>query len=547
MEDRTKSDTKVRFRGWPRFRDFTIKKKLLLIIMIISTVVMVVTCTGFIIIETMSFKRSMVIDLSTFAQVIGHNCSASLIFNDQADARETLGTLKGKRAIIAAFLYAGDGALLADYTRENSHVTEPPPQPPKKDFHLFKEDKLILYQDIIFHGERIGGIYVESDLKGLQAILRRNMGMLAVILVGSFLLAYLLSSVLRKFISEPITDLSRIAQKISRDRNYLVRAEKYGEDELGSLFDAFNEMLEEILKRDNELVGAKQKAENAALKAEKLLISMERINVELEREVSERKAVELELMQHKVKLEQLVEMRTAQLSEANIHLRQEIEEKRRAEENITRALEEKVILLGEIHHRVKNNLQIIASLLEMSRQRARTTEAAEQLSEAHAKIYTMSLIHSQLYQSERFDQVSMERHTRELFSHLSTLYSKDKRIVPKIQIADLRLPVTQAIPCALILNELVSNAFKYAFNGRSEGSLGISMERNADNRISIEIRDDGVGIPENIDIDKTNSLGLKLVRNLVRRQLKGELTIKQEYGTIISISFKIPDWSEPNA
>jgi two-component sensor histidine kinase len=260
------------------------------------------------------------------------------------------------------------------------------------------------------------------------------------------------------------------------------------------------------------------------------------VNLELEREVRERKQIEAELMNHRTQLEHLVERRTSQLTEANLHLQQEIEERRRAEEDIRRALEEKVVLLGEIHHRVKNNLQIVASLLEMSRHRARTPEAAEQLGEAHAKIFTMALIHSQLYRNDRFDEVSMERHARELFSHLSNLYGK-AGIEARFDIPDLRLPVTQAIPCALILNELISNAFKYASHGGNGATLRVSMTEWKRDAIRLEVRDNGPGIPEEVDIERTNSLGLKLVRNLVMHQLRGTLHIDGRPGTRVQITF----------
>jgi len=521
-------------------RNIPINRKLLLISMIINTIVLMIVFAGVVVIESRSFKRSMVRDLGTFASVIGHYCGASLVFQDRADAKETLDSLSSKNSIISAFLYTSGGVVLAGYTREGDSRGKPPAMP-GREFDRFDKGSLVLYRDILLNDEKIGGLYVESDLEGLQDILNRNMVMLGVLLVASFLVVYVLSDLLQRFITVPMAALSRAARKISKEKDYRVRVKKHGEDELGALFDAFNEMLDEILKRDNELVAAMQRTESAKQKSEKLLESMEKINKALEREVRERKSIEQELLQHKNTLEDLVDKRTRQLREANVHLRQEIEEKRLAEESIRRALDEKVILLHEIHHRVKNNLQIVASLLEMSKNRVRSREASDQLSEAHAKIFTMAIIHNQLYQNDRFDQVNMERHVRELYSHLSNLYSKNRQITPRIEVSNLRLPITQAIPCALILNELLSNAFKYAYDGRPDGMIAISMQRYPDKKMHMEIRDDGSGIPEHIDIEKTNSLGLKLVRNLVTRQLNGELHIGRDKGTVVHISFTVAE------
>jgi len=528
------------FQGLFPFRDLSINRKLHLIMMVIATLIMTVTCAAFVLIETQSFKQSMVRDLGTLAHVIGHNASAALTFSDRADAGETLRTLKDKKSVTAAWLYTRGGVLLATYSRDGAPSLSTPPSL-EGSSHRFESGRLVLCRRILLNEEDIGKICLVSRLTDMHAILKRNIWLVAAVLLGSFLLTYLLAFRLRKVISDPILDLARLARVVSKEKNYEVRAEKHGDDELGSLFDAFNRMLQEIHERDTALVEAKRAAETSAQETKDLLASVEQINQELEREVQERKRVEAELMRHRLQLEELVGWRTYQLTEANLQLKNEIEERRSAERTIRSALEEKTVLLGEIHHRVKNNLQIVASLLELSRHRAKSSEAVNQLSEAHAKIFTMSLIHSQLYQTDHFDQVDMTRHARELFTHLSTLYAKDRCITPEFRISSLRLPVTQAIPCALVLNELLSNAFKYAFDGRPEGVVIIAMDQEADaSTIHLEVKDNGVGIPEDIDIDRTDSLGLKLVRNLVYRQLRGKLQLRCDHGTTIRISFPLP-------
>jgi len=209
-----------------------------------------------------------------------------------------------------------------------------------------------------------------------------------------------------------------------------------------------------------------------------------------------------------------------------------------SEKDLRASLKEKDVLLKEVHHRVKNNLQIVSSLIDMTRRRSTNQETYDLLSEAHAKILTMSLIHSQLYRSNRVNQINIGIHLRELFNHLAQLYGKGKYITPLLVAEGIHLPVTQAIPCAFVLNELISNAYKYAFEEGAEGKIEVTItELPEDEVISIKVKDNGVGIPEEIDVEKTNSLGMKLVRNLVTKQLKGSLNIFRNQGTEINIEF----------
>ncbi len=210
-----------------------------------------------------------------------------------------------------------------------------------------------------------------------------------------------------------------------------------------------------------------------------------------------------------------------------------------AEEQIKASLSEKEELLREIHHRVKNNLQIISSLLDMSRMQTDNEEATRLLTEACGRVSTMALIHSQLYQSDRFDRIDMDRHLRETTNSLLQLYGHKKNITIDIKASGVYMPVSQAIPTALALNELISNALEHAYKDRQEGTLEISMQKAADDTVSIRVKDDGIGIPAGIDPYKSDSLGLKLVRNLVQRQLKGELRYEVSKGTEFIIEFKV--------
>ena len=251
------------------------------------------------------------------------------------------------------------------------------------------------------------------------------------------------------------------------------------------------------------------------------------------------RTIKEELQRSHSDLEIRVEERTAALEKLNRELSVEIAERLKSENRLKTIIKEKDILIKEVHHRVKNNMQVISSLLDMSKSRAKHPETVDLLSEAQAKIFTMSLIHSQLYQSDRFDEINMGIFIRSLVDHLSQMHCGDKNINLRIEAADIYLSVTQAIPCSLAVNEIISNAYKHAFDGKEDGDISISLQKKQDQRLHLNIKDNGVGIPDHVNIDDTETLGVKLVRTLVLIQLKGDLQIKNKNGTEIDIEFEL--------
>jgi len=224
--------------------------------------------------------------------------------------------------------------------------------------------------------------------------------------------------------------------------------------------------------------------------------------------------------------------------EVRIGAVRDITERKHAEEQIKTSLREKEILLREIHHRVKNNFEIISSLLDMSSMRTDSQETQNLLLNARSRIHSMSLIHSQLYQTDRFDQIDMDRHISELSHHLLCVYGSGKKIDLILTPSKVYLSVSQAIPCALVLNELISNVFKHAFREKKQGTVRISISTPDPTTVLIQVIDDGDGIPEGLDIHSQTGLGLKMARHLVSGQLKGEMRVKNDSGTEISIQFK---------
>jgi two-component sensor histidine kinase len=166
-------------------------------------------------------------------------------------------------------------------------------------------------------------------------------------------------------------------------------------------------------------------------------------------------------------------------------------------------------------------------------------ETQNLLTDARGRIHSMALIHSQLYQSDRFDKIDMKRHAEELMSYLSHVYADSgKEINSLIETSDVYLSIDQAVPCALVLNELLANAFKHAFIESGQGTIQVSIKKSTDNNVFMKIKDNGKGITEESDLNSTTGLGLKLVRHLVTGQLKGEMHFNHDDGTEVCIDFK---------
>jgi len=222
----------------------------------------------------------------------------------------------------------------------------------------------------------------------------------------------------------------------------------------------------------------------------------------------------------------------------------DITDSRQAEEEIRRSLKEKELLLQEVHHRVKNNLQIITGLLDMAGRRIQDERAREIMRDTQSKIQGMAMIHLQLYGFERFDSIDMATYARQLTSQLAQMYGASS-ILPAFDLDEIHLPLSQAIPCGLVLSEMLSNVFKHAYPDGA-GVLELAVKR-AGGRICLRVSDQGKGLPPDILEQKLDSVGLKLLKNIVKFQLGGELHISSEHGTTVTISFQDEEKGEPSA
>jgi PAS domain S-box-containing protein len=204
---------------------------------------------------------------------------------------------------------------------------------------------------------------------------------------------------------------------------------------------------------------------------------------------------------------------------------------------LSATLREREVLLQEIHHRVKNNLQVISSLINMQVRQLADTSSRDALEECQTRVQAIALIHEKLYQSKDYSRVPFSEYAKSLASNIfDTTGTSPSAVSLKLAMDDMSLGVDKAIPCGLILNELITNALKHAFPPPAHGSVCVELHPDGDRHIAISVSDDGVGMPEKFDLKDSSSLGLSLVYTLVE-QLEGKIEIVRGAGTTFRITF----------
>lgn len=264
---------------------------------------------------------------------------------------------------------------------------------------------------------------------------------------------------------------------------------------------------------------------NKALERRRLRIE----NKELVRALSQAKDV----------LECRVKERTNELIKVNEQLRSEITERMHAEHALILSLREKEVLLREIHHRVKNNMQVISSLLKLQSESVRDEKYILFFKESQDRIRSMSLVHEKLYHSENLAEIDFNEYIRDLVISLFHSYGiSSAEIALNIDIENISLEIETAIPLGLVINELVSNSLKHAFSGDQKGEIKIVLCKIFEKEFELTIADNGKGMPKDLDFRNTESLGLQLVTDLAELQLEGEISLIRTRGTEFRIRFK---------
>jgi len=215
--------------------------------------------------------------------------------------------------------------------------------------------------------------------------------------------------------------------------------------------------------------------------------------------------------------------------------------RKRAEEQIQKDLKEKEILLKEIHHRVKNNLQIISSLIGLQARQIKDEQALKVFMESRNRIRSIAILHERLYRSGDLMNVDFGTYIKELANRLYQVYNVNQsKVALDIQLEDVFIGIDLAVPCGLVVNELISNSLKHAFPSSFEGKgkIIILLRQIEANEVELLVKDNGIGIPKNIDTRKTESLGLRLVHIIAEEQLDGQVHLNRKSGTEFKIRFK---------
>jgi two-component sensor histidine kinase len=263
--------------------------------------------------------------------------------------------------------------------------------------------------------------------------------------------------------------------------------------------------------------------------------------------VAERRGAEAALEGARAQLEARVHERTAELATANVELGEKNEERERLNRqlqalntSLTGALREREVMLQEIHHRVKNNLQVISSLLNLQSRKLDAGENRDALEECRKRVQAIALIHEKLYQSADYAHVAFAEYVKSLtFSVFHAARETASNVQLELAVDDIALAVDRAIPCGLVLNELISNALKHGFKDGRAGTIRIELAKTDDTLVRLAVSNNGIALPDGFDWRDSPSLGLHLVAALAS-QLDGKLEVKRHGGTTFELTFPVP-------
>ena len=215
----------------------------------------------------------------------------------------------------------------------------------------------------------------------------------------------------------------------------------------------------------------------------------------------------------------------------------DVTERKKMADQIAESLQEKEVMLREIHHRVKNNLQIVNSLLNLQMQKIPDEKAVMALTDTQARVRAMSLVHERLYRTQELSRIDLADYIAKLTEELLRSQKVTQRVEPDLHIQGIFLDINLAIPVGLILNEILTNSMKYAFPDGRKGKISVSADKDAESYL-IRIGDNGIGIPATFDWQKSNTLGMKLIHGLVS-QVDGTIALERSGGTTYTI--RIPE------
>lgn len=417
--------------------------------------------------------------------------------------------------------------------------------------------------------------YLELQQAKLESQAEQTVRRIILITILGFAASLLFAFIIYRSISQPVNTLTTAAKRIGSG-NLDQRIELRTNDQLSRLADTFNQMAENLSK---SMVSRSYVNNIIQSMGDMLFVTNEAGEVQLSNKTVYRKLgytledfdnfsiwnlfKENELKEIKKVAEKnkvsVTELETELISKNGesvpvilssstledemgdnmslVFVASDITVQKESEKKISASLHEKNILLAEIHHRVKNNLAVISGLLQMQMWNMEDEKAQKALQQSQLRIQSIALVHEKLYQNETFADISISEFVKELVDAVSKSFDQgEKEIELRFNLDDITMNINQAIPFSLLMNECVVNSYKHAFDGRDEGMISIELKKNQD-KMRVDINDNGVGLPESFEFEKQQTLGMTLIRTLVS-QLRGEAHFENDgKGTHFQLEF----------
>jgi len=443
--------------------------------------------------------------VNSIAKITAYGVSSGLFFDDyEATAEEIQAIIKSESLEYVIILK--DELLYYEYKKATADSCK---------YNIIGIDEnsekleiLKSHSTITMSDEKIGDIFIGYSLTHVNSKINDLSESIGLVSIALFIIGAILVYLVGYYFTRPLTKMFETVSKIS-EGDLKHRTSINSNDEVGYLGESFNQMLDEI---------------------ENTNIEMEAINEELEQRVEDRT---IELQDTLNSLEKTLTL-----------LREENEVRKKAEQEISESLKEKEVMLKEIHHRVKNNLQVVSSLLFFQSKKITDPKTLEIFKDGENRVKSMALIHEKLYKGSDLANIDFKEYVTNLSSFLLQSYGVDQaNFKMKNSMGDVKLGIDTAVPCGLIINELVTNSFKHGFKDQTSGEIKIDMGHDENNNYLLKVSDNGKGLPENLKIEESDSLGLRLVNNLTI-QLNGTVEYSSDNGTTVKLVFEDPKYKK---
>lgn len=436
---------------------FSIRQKLIFITLFTSAITLILASTAFVAADINSFKKNLVKDISTLAQVVGMNSEGALVFDDRYTAERHLGAFQANPGIDFACIFRQDGNVFATYSSgDDKDAIKPPKLQGNK--HEFDFDYLYLFQQILVEKEIIGTIFIQHNLKEMRQQLKQYLLIVAVIILVGFLVALILSSLLQRIISEPILKLAGTARKISQDKDYSIRVNRKTWDEIGILIHGFNEMLKEIQSQEKEL------------------------------------------QDHREHLEELVFERTAALQETNAALLL-------AKENAETANRAKSEFLANMSHEIRTPMNAVLGFTELLFSQVTDETQRNYLDSIRSSGKNLLALINDILDLSKIEARKLELQYEPV--NLVSVFSEIENVFSlKIEKKELEfiMEINPDMPESLLMDEvrlrqvifnLMGNAVKFTRKGHIKLSADYKDKQDQENTIDLvmAVEDTGIGIP----------------------------------------------------